>query len=94
VFGFSERLEQLQHLAFQHRFAIVEALCKLATDGAQKSRVFRGFNPFCDHVLAELLCERHDRADNGGTGTIAATRRHQIAMDFDGVDREALQVGE
>ena len=92
--GPARHLQELQHLALRHRLAVEEALAVLAADRAQQADVVLGLDPLDHHLLAELVGERHDRAQDHRAGAVLAAGMQERAVDLDGVEGELVEIGE
>src|SRR6185295_2965972 len=63
-------LDQLHDLAFGHRRTIVGSLPVLAANRAQEGDILLRFDALGHHLLAELVGQGHDRAQNDRAGTV------------------------
>src|SRR5262245_57657189 len=76
-----------------HRLAEDEALRILAAELVELDRVRVGLGAFRHHVHAEIVRHPDDRAQDHRALTLVR-RAHERLVDLDGVEREALEVGE
>ena len=95
VLGRAHHLQELQHVAIRHRLAVVEALRVIAVDRAQEADVLRRSR----RPRRRRSCRARGRAPrSSGRWPIRRRRSRRspgpAAVDLDGVEREALQVGE
>ena len=92
--GPAHHAQQLHHLALRHRLAVEEALPVLAADRAQEADVVLGLDALDDHLLAELVRQRHDRAQDHRAGAVLAAGLQERAVDLDGVEGELVEIGQ
>ena len=76
-----------------HRFAEGEALGIFAAELIEFDRVGIGLGAFGHHIHAEVVGERDDRFQDHRPGA-AVGGAHERLVDLDGVEREALQIGQ
>ena len=76
-----------------HRLAEGEALGVFAAELIQLNGIRICFRAFRDHVHAEVVRERDDRAQDHRPRALAGGA-HERLVDLDGVEREALQIGQ
>ena len=77
----------------RHRLAEGEALRIFAAELVELDRVGIGFRAFRHHFHAEIVRKRDNRAQDYRPRA-ARGRAHERLVDLDGVEREALQIGE
>ena len=87
-------LDQLHHFALGHRRTIVGSLPVLATDRAQEGDVLLGFDALRHHLLAELVGQGHDRAQNHRAGTVLAASLDEGAIDLHRVKGKLIEIGQ
>src|SRR5262249_1490493 len=86
-------LQQRLGVVRAHRLAEVIALRIFAAELRELDRIRIGFGAFGHYFHAEIVRERDDRTQDHGARALAV-RPYEGLVDLDGVEWEALQVGE
>src|SRR5262249_47422677 len=89
-----KRRKQPSHVLGRHRLAVIEALAAFAADRAEIGGIGLSLHTLGDHLLAELIRKRDDRAENERGRAVGPSVAHQRAVDLDGVTREAVQIAQ
>src|ERR1051326_405199 len=86
--------EQAADLLSWLRVREVEALPFLAGYGAQRRELIVGFDALSGDAQAEGTGQCHDTLHDRGVLLVLAEPIHKAFVDLEGVDREALQIGQ
>jgi hypothetical protein len=88
------RAHALEGVPLRHWLAIEEPLAVFAADGAEQAHVLVGLDALRHYLLAELVRQCHDRAQDDRACAILTAGMQERAVDLDGVEGELIEIGQ